>query len=107
MQAISCNCIYVVCGMDPDLLDIKHPEIFENGPTDEMYATWCKEWAHRRVPWSGEYPGAAECREYGFWCVGPPWREVPEGVPGAPEDLNRLLSTCRWDQQAQKFVRPT
>jgi hypothetical protein len=104
-QAISCDCIYVVCGMDPRTLEEDHPEIYSNGPTDEMYARWDREWP-RRVPWSGEYPGAAECRLYGFWCVGPPWKSVPEGTPDATEDLNRLLMTCRWDQQEQKYKLP-
>lgn len=107
MQAIACDCIYEVCGMDPRTLEEKHPEIFADGPTDEMQERWDREWDARRVPWTGEYPGAAECREYGLWCVGPPWKSVPADAPGATEDLNRLLSTCRWDQQEQKFKRPT
>ena len=103
MQKIACDCIYEVCGMDPSTLEEDHPEIYSEGPTDEMYATWDAEWAARRIPWSGEYPGSSECREYGFWCVGPPWVSVPEGTPGATEDMNRLVSTCHWDQDAQKF----
>lgn len=59
------------------------------------------------LPWSGEWPGKAECREYGFWCVGPPWVAVPAGTAGATEDLNRLAVSCRWDQQEQKFKLPT
>lgn len=92
--------------MDPQTLKDEHPEIYSEGPTDEMYERFDAEWP-RRVPWSGEYPGAAECREYGFWCVGPPWKSVPAGTLGATEDLNRLLTTCRWDQKSQIFKLPT
>lgn len=42
--------------------------------------------------WSGEWPGAADCRARGWWAVRPPgqtWRPCPAGTPGATEDLNR------------------
>ena len=48
--------------------------------------------------WDGEWPGAKECRERGWWCTdghGPHPRRgaylpCPPGTPGATEDLNRL-----------------
>jgi hypothetical protein len=40
--------------------------------------------------WTGLWPGTAECRERGWFCVGLPWRPVPAGTPGARADLNRL-----------------
>jgi hypothetical protein len=43
--------------------------------------------------WSGEWPGAAECRALGWWAVRLPekgWRPCPPGTPGAIEDINRL-----------------
>lgn len=43
--------------------------------------------------WSGEWPGAAECRALGWWAVCVPekgWRPCPPGTPGAREDINRL-----------------
>lgn len=68
--------------------------------------------------WTGEWPGDAECREYGFWCYwGPDMGEqgwVRCGPPGSDpdvpftivrEDLNRLLSECAWDSQAKRWVR--
>lgn len=64
------------------------------------------ETARPAIPWSGEWPGAAECREYGFWCHwDPPWVRCDEGHPGATEDLNRLLTECRWDADLRRFVR--
>ena len=60
----------------------------------------------RRIPWSGEYPGVAECREFG-WYARPATdhRYIPCAPtdPGATEDLNRLLKTCSWDLETQRW----
>lgn len=43
--------------------------------------------------WTGEWPGAAACREIGWWAVRDPnagWRPCPPGTAGAIEDINRL-----------------
>jgi hypothetical protein len=91
--------------MNCDTLEDTHPDIYKNGPDDEMNAKWDAKWDARRIPWSGEYPGAADCRELGFWCVGPPWKRVPAGTPGATEDLNHLTDGgARWDPERQKWV---
>lgn len=55
----------------------------------------------QKAAWTGEWPGVAECRELGFFCVeNPPEKgRHPVGgcfwpctsdYPGAREDLNRL-----------------
>lgn len=104
-QSISCNCIYEVCGMNPATLEVEHPDVYGNGPTREMCDEWDRGWLHRRMPWTGEYSGKPECREYGFWCVwGPPWISVPAGTDGAVEDLNRLSPECDWDAGKQRWV---
>jgi hypothetical protein len=44
--------------------------------------------------WSGEWPGAAACRELGWWAVRDPergWRPCLPSASGAREDINRLV----------------
>ncbi len=75
-----------------------------------------------RDVWTGEWPGAAECREYGFWCYWEPTvyqpddplgamfpgRWIPCGPdhPDAEADLNRLVTECVWDREQQRFLLP-
>lgn len=80
---------------------------------DQAVSCSCDSDSGIRMPWSGEWPGVAECREYGFWSVfgpglNPPqpgWMSVPEGTPGARENLNRLYRDCQWDAVQQKWVQ--
>jgi hypothetical protein len=46
-QAISCDCIYVVNGIDPDTMEDDYPEIWTRGPTDEMYDKFNKLYPNR------------------------------------------------------------
>lgn len=60
-----------------------------------------------RIKWSGEWPGAAECREFGWYAKrGPVWGWVPCGPdePGSVEDLNRLHAEAKWDKDRKRFV---
>jgi hypothetical protein len=62
--------------------------------------------------WTGEWPGVAECREfgwYGHWAderLSGPWTRCAPGHPAATEDLNRLASEmeARWDRKRQRWV---
>lgn len=62
-----------------------------------------------RTRWAGEWPGVAECREYGWYAKrnpeGPGWVPCSPGEPGAAEDLNRLHVDSEWDKGLQKWVR--
>lgn len=65
------------------------------------------------LPWTGEWPGAADARRLGLWCKeGPklfPWSLVGTWVPcdatdeGARPDLNRLATVARWNPTARQW----
>lgn len=98
-QAIGCDCIYEVNGVDPDDL--------EDGPTEAMYARWDAEWGRRYQPWTGEWPGDAEAREFGWYCrmTDRGWVRCSPDAPGAVPDLNRLATEARWDADVGRFVQ--
>lgn len=58
--------------------------------------------------WTGEWPGVAECREFGWWCYFVPYGD-PSWVPCGPEhpdaqpDLNRLHVEAVWDAAAKRW----
>ncbi|MEO3976795.1 hypothetical protein [Streptomyces sp. CAU 1734] len=52
--------------------------------------------------WTGQWPGDAECWEYGFLIL-PSDAEAAAGVPPFT-DLNRLYAECDWDSAAQRMV---
>ena len=57
--------------------------------------------------WTGLWPGVAECEEYGFWCVGPPWQPCAKDTLGATHDLNRLVRECKWNRETKRWERLT
>ncbi len=60
-----------------------------------------------RLPGTGLFPGAAECREFGWFYSPGPWgygvRCGPD-EPGAMEHLNRLRHEARWSRRMKRFV---
>ena len=75
-----------------------------------MYVRWDTEWGSRRMPWTGEHPGAAECREFGWYSKFVPdkgWVECSPDDPEATEDLNRLSRKATWDQGRQRWTKRT
>lgn len=64
-----------------------------------------------RLPWTGEWPGVAECEKYGFWYKldrmsrrdRPRWVSCPPG-PEASPDLNRLYRECVWNAEQGLWV---
>lgn len=108
-QMIGCHCVYEVNGIDWMDLEEDHPDLWESGPTEAMYAAWDAAWAARRIPWSGEWPGDAECREYGFWCrwvEGTGWVQCGPNDHAATADLTRLHQLGTWDADAARWVVP-
>lgn len=56
--------------------------------------------------WTGEWPGAAECREYDLWvrwddALG--WVKTVKEDPQAREDLNSLKTSGTWNRELQKW----
>jgi hypothetical protein len=120
-QAISCDCVYEVNGMDKDRLEFEHEAIYVQGPTDEMQERRAVEEDKYggRLPWTGEWPNKDACRELGLWCywadreTGEPmdqgslpgkWQPCSKDHPMASEDLNRLVTVGVWDKVQRKWV---
>jgi hypothetical protein len=60
-----------------------------------------------RMPWTGLWPGVAECREFGWFArpvPGTGWVSCRADEPGAVEDLNRLQAMAKWDRSSKRFV---
>lgn len=69
-----------------------------------------KKWIEKNLmPWTGLWPGAAECREFGWYAKMVPgkqgWHPCSGDDPDAREDLNRLYTEATWDREKKRFVR--
>jgi hypothetical protein len=122
-QAISCDCVYTVNGIDRSRLEFEYEQIYVQGPTQEM-ADRLEEEERKyggRLPWTGEFPGTKACREFGLYSY---WgdRETGESTddsplerpgkwvvcdkdhPKASPDLNRLPQVAKWDRHQRRWV---
>lgn len=108
-QAIACGCVYEVNGMELDQLEQRHPTIYKNGPTEQLYVKLDEAVARvgGRLLWTGEYPGSDACRRFGLYCrwvEGSGWvcsAEHPEAGP----HLNRLHQVAAWDAELRDWVK--
>jgi hypothetical protein len=60
------------------------------------------------IEWTGEWPGNAEARAFGFFCLldaALGWVRCAADTPGAMPDLNRLHAECRWDRPSKRWVK--
>ena len=119
-QAIACDCVYTLNGMDPASLEEEHPDIYENGPTGKMLAVYdaAVEKAGGRIPRGQLYPGTEDAVRLGFWCrwvapgsresamVASGWRRCEREHPDAEADLNRLAAEARWNPKTRRYEGP-
>ena len=60
-----------------------------------------------RMPWTGEWPGKAECRAFGWYSKWTThgWERCSKSDPDAHEDLDRLYEgEAQRDRNEQRFV---
>jgi hypothetical protein len=97
------------CGVVPGSLHIDGCYV-ERCPVCGLQAFSCGHDAtERRMRWTGEPPGWAQCREFGWYAVlraDVGWTPCAADALGATPDLNRLYSECRWNVDAQRWERP-
>lgn len=62
-----------------------------------------------RIKWTGEWPGAAECREFDLWSkfTDQGWVPCDKREPGATEDLNTLVSSpdYEWNKDKKRWIK--
>jgi len=62
---------------------------------------------YSRLPWTGEWPGISECREFGWYAKlveGQGWVPCNKNDEGAKENLNRLYTDAVWSPKLGRFV---
>jgi len=110
-QAIGCNCIYLVNGMDMDTLEEKHHDIYMNGPTREMEKKFDEviEKLGGRLPWTGFWPCSKEAAEFGWWSkfdsVKGRWVTCSKDDPEASPDLNKFATCAKWNKEKRIYER--
>lgn len=65
------------------------------------------EFAMPRLPWTGEWPGVVECREFGWYAKlvpGKGWQRCSKDDTQAGEDLNRLAGCAVWSKEQGRFI---
>lgn len=58
--------------------------------------------------WTGEWPGDAEAREFGWYSKfipGEGWVQTTVDDPDASPDLNRLIAEAKWDPDQRRWVQ--
>lgn len=118
LRIFACDCIYRVNGLDARTLETVRPDVYVNGPTEEMIAKFNGEVAKMGGPivFAGLAYGELECREFGWFAVRRPgdrgWVQCAPDTAGALPDGNRYAKACtggepgyRWDPMARRLVQ--
>jgi len=61
-----------------------------------------------RMPWTGEWPGVTEAREFGWYAKlvpGRGWMPCEPNETGAQENLNRLRDEAVWDREQKRWIK--
>jgi len=80
--------------------------------TDAEYAVWEADLEKAgRLPWTGEFPGSAEARAFGWYAYFHEglcrWFRCDDPTdPRAEPDLNRLYASARWNPATKTWERP-
>jgi hypothetical protein len=72
--------VYEVNGIEQSTFEELYPDIWRNGPTDEMderYLAEVEKFGGRDI-YTGLFPGVEDCRRLGWWCR---WVDRETGVP--------------------------
>lgn len=96
------------CGVEPGALHIPGCDTERCPDCGGQYISCdCPDSLTPRLPWTGTWPGAIECREFGWWCKwvdGRGWVTCDADTAGATEDLNRLRLEAVWNKALGRFV---
>ena len=94
------------CGVAPDEFHAKHCDV-EQCPMcgrQKLSCECAKKPNEKRIPWSGTWPGEAECREFGWFseitATGRQKRRM-----GLVPDISRLYAEAKFDRRAQRFKK--
>jgi len=96
------------CGVKPGELHVKGCDVERCPDCGGQYISCgCEDSSTKRLPWTGEWPGVKECREFGWYArmTSDGWVRCEKTDPGASEDLNRLAVFAEWDREKGRWVR--
>ncbi len=121
-QMLSDRCVYRVNGLNVETMSETHPELYNEGPTEEMWEKYdaVVDTMGGRLRWTGEWPGRAECIEFNLYCrwvsrktfqpiqfsLEEPgfWMICAKEDEGADVDLNSLFKLAFWCKNRRKWV---
>lgn len=99
------------CGVSPGQLHAMMCDV-ERCPLCgwQLISCGCEGQAHLPpLPWTGEWPGKMECREFGWYAKRSPghgWVRCSKADAGSTEDLNRLYRDAIWSKEQGRFILP-
>ncbi len=97
-QALSCDCFNEMLENDVEIQALVQAKF------DDLLAK-----NGGRLPWTGTWPGEAECVEFGWYSKPDPfsrgWRRCDANDSEASPDLNRLAIEARWDSKKRRYVK--